>query len=75
MIRGTSMQSTRKPFSDSFTCTFAARKVTVTGSTLTKRDPDGELLEFVRLASWCTGMPDCGKLVAQGNGCPYKKAV
>ncbi len=69
------MQSTRKSFSEAYACTVAATKVTITGTTLTKRSPDGELLEFVRLASWCSGMPNCGKLIAQGNGCPYKKAV
>lgn len=69
------MKSTAKSFSEPFACTIAATKVTITGTTLTKRAPDGELLEFVKLASWCTGMPDCGKLIAQGNGCPYKKAT
>lgn len=69
------MPSTRKSLIEPFACPVAATKVTITLTTLTKRSPDGELLEFVRLASWCTGMPDCGKLIAQGNGCPYKKAV
>ncbi len=69
------MPSARKSFSESFACPVADTKVTITLTTLTKRSPDGELLEFVRLASWCTGLPECGKLVAQGNGCPYKKAM
>ncbi len=70
-----SSQTTRKAFSESFACTVAGTKVTISLTTFTKRAPDGELLEFVRLASWCTGMPECGKLIGQGNGCPYKKAA
>ena len=49
--------------------------MTISLTTFTKRAPDGELLEFVKLAYWCTGMPECGKIIAHGNGCPYKKAA